>query len=435
MKISWFSPLPPDHTDIANYTVRLLPALGRAFETTVYTEAKSWDPGIDELCPVKRFTPETLDWKALNTGGIPIYHIGNNIHYHGDIIKVARRCPGIVVLHDLSIHETVLNLCLKRGHGRAEYFDILHRFGGPGAVEMGKAFLDERSISTNTLSDAYPLFEYALRSARGIITHNPLNVETIRAFTAAPVLYAPLPYVRRSEVHPPVDRHDRESRTYKIVLFGFLGSSNRRLRPFLEAFAKSGCTDRFEVTIAGKYPRNEVEKWIRDLSLDRHVKLRGFIPGDELDGLLKASDLCINLRWPSRGEASGSLLRTWNQSLPVIVTSTAFYASLPEDAVAFVNPQREEEEIISHLQAFARDPHPYFKMGLAAREHLVREHSTDAFVGFLEGFIPEVERARGLPYPQTFGKDLARRFIANYPDPLARRSLQDTCAEEISGWA
>ena len=46
MKINWFSPLPPDHTEIANYTARLLPALERKFDTTVWTATKKWLTGL-----------------------------------------------------------------------------------------------------------------------------------------------------------------------------------------------------------------------------------------------------------------------------------------------------------------------------------------------------------------------------------------------------
>lgn len=434
MRINWFSPLPPDHTEIANYTARLLPALNRHFDAEVWTSTGKWERELDTICRVHPFRHDTMDWKELNLGGIPVYHIGNNIHFHGEIIRVARACPGVVVLHDLMMHETVLNLCLYRGHGRPEYFDILYRHGGKEAVRQGQRFLDRGEIDTNELSIKYPLFDYVISNARGIITHNPLNVDALRACSPAPVMYAPLPYVRGSELHQPVMRGPKADAPYGIIIFGFLGSSNRRLKPFLEAFSSSPRKDRYTISIAGKYPEKDVKRWIRELSLEGHVKTHGFVPEETLEKLLLKSDLCINLRWPSRGESSATLLRIWNHSLPALVTDTDYYSTLPRDAVALVDPAREREDILAHLEDFADDPVPYFNKGLAARGHLEREHSTDAFARFLRNFLPEVEASKGIPHAQATGKTLAGRFLSGYPDPLQRQHLASVCAREISLW-
>ena len=434
MKISWFSPLPQDHTEIANYTARLLPALNRHFETEIWTSTEDYDEELGGLSGIQAFDYSSMDWKRLNLGGIPVYHIGNNIHFHGEIIRVAQACPGIVVLHDLAMHETAMNLCLYRGHGRPEYFDILYRHGGKEAVELGRRFLDKREIDTNELSTRYPLFEYVISNARGIITHNPLSIGALRACSPAPVMYAPLPYVRRSELREPVKRRARADEPYRIIMFGFLGSSNRRLKPFLEAFSSCKCKDRYHVSIAGKYPEKDVRQWIRKLSLENHVTTHGFVTEEFLETLLTESDLCINLRWPSRGESSATLLRIWNHSLPAIVTDTDYYSTLPKDAVVTVDPANELDDIRTCLDDFANDPAPYFEKGLAARQRLEREHSTDAFAQFLMDFLPMVEASKGIAHAQAAGKAIANRFLSGYPDPVERQRLTAVCAGEISRW-
>ncbi|HKJ91032.1 MAG TPA: hypothetical protein VJ960_07860, partial [Oceanipulchritudo sp.] len=286
MKLSWFSPLPPAHTEIGNVTGRMLPALASAFDLTVYTEAPAWDPDLDRHCPITTFGSETIDWKTLNLSGLPVYHIGNNIHFHGEIIKVARRCPGTVVLHDLALHETILNLCLRKGSGRAGYFDILHKYGREPAVRAGRAFLDEGAGDTNQLSVEYPLFEYVLENAVGVITHNPLNAAFVRKASGAPVLYAPLPFLDRGRMAPPVVRAPRESEPYRILIFGFLGSDNRRLHPFLKALSECAASGRFTLTLAGKYDEKKVKSWIQNLGLSGRTTLRGFVSDGELDALL-----------------------------------------------------------------------------------------------------------------------------------------------------
>ncbi|MEX0325652.1 MAG: glycosyltransferase [Puniceicoccaceae bacterium] len=435
MKLAWFSPLPPEQTEIGNVTARILPTLASRFDLTVYTGNESWNSSADAVCPIKSFTARTINWKELHRDGLPVYHVGNHIHFHGEIIAVARSCPGIIVLHDLALHETILNLCLEKGGGLAQYFDILCRYGGPDAVQHGQDFLENRVVNNDKLVMEYPLFEYVVRNARGVITHNPLNVGPIREATRAPVLYAPLPYLNKGDFHPPIDRTSRKREVYNIVVFGFLTNPNRRLRQIMEAFAESGVSDRFRITIAGKYDERDLRTWARELKIKSSVTLKGYLPDAGLDTLLEESDLCINLRWPSRGESSATQLRLWNFSLPSIVTRIAYYSTLPENTVAMVDPDNEKPDLIRHLQQFAADPEAFFRAGEAGRKLLEEQHSAEAFADHLSAFLPSVEDSRGNSYLQSFGRRLARDFLTDYADPSARSALAKRCAGELAQWA
>jgi len=435
MKLNWFSPLPPDHTEIANVTARMLPALAKAFDLSVYTERAQWSESLNAVCQIEHFKAHALDWKKLHHGGIPVYHIGNNIHFHGEIIHAARKCPGIVVLHDLRLHETIMNFCLYKGAGRTGYFDILHKYGGPEAVDLGIRYLEEHQPDIATISGQYPLFEYVLENAIGVITYNPLNVPPVRKATPAPVLYSPLPFLSKAELQPRISRAKRHDGVYKILIFGFLGGPNRRLRPFLEAFSKSEVQSSFEILLAGKYPEADLKAWIKELGIGDRVTLKGFLSDDDLDGLLRESDLTINLRWPSMGESSATLLRVWNYSLPSLVTDTAFYSTLPSEVVAFVDPQEEERDILKHLSAFSDNPEPYFEMGLKGRGLLESQHSVEASIDHLKSFLPEVVRWQGNVQAQTFGINLAGDFLSDYPEGPVKTALVQSCADEIATWS
>ncbi|MEX0330286.1 MAG: glycosyltransferase [Puniceicoccaceae bacterium] len=434
MKLTWFSPLPPDQTDIGSLTARILPALASRFDLKVYTSTSKWESSLGKLCPISSFNTPSMDWKALHHEGLPVYHIGNHIRFHGEIITAAKKCPGIVVLHDLAVHETILNLCMEKGRGLAEYFDILCRFCGHEAVEHGRDFLEKRVVNNDKLVMEYPLFEYIVENSLGIITHNPLSVHPIRKYSSAPVMYAPLPFLPEADLQPEIRRQKRDNGPYQIIIFGFMENPNRRLRPFLEAFSKTPSKDRFKVIIAGKYDEKQLKQWLGELDLHGSVTTKGFVSNKGLDKLLGESDLSINLRWPSRGESSGSLLRQWNFSLPALVTNTAYYSTLPGETVATVSPSNEEADIIRHLEAFCEDPDPYFQMGLAGRKLLEEHHTGEVFASHLESFLPMVDSSRGTPYLQTFGKRLARDFLSDYAIPEARPALMERCAGELESW-
>ncbi|MEY3001400.1 MAG: hypothetical protein RL648_1614 [Verrucomicrobiota bacterium] len=433
MKLAWFTPLPPAQTEIGNVSARLLPQLSEAFDLTVFTETTDYDRTLRRYAPIIPFSCDHLDWKQVHRAGHPVYHIGNNYHFHCEIIRTALLNPGIVVLHDLSINETLLNIALHRGGGQTEYFSILQRYGGEEAVTLAKDVIDKDPSHKHTLVTRFPLFEHVARHATGIISHNPANIETIRAGSVAPIQYAPLPLLPKCELAPPIDRSSRQP-PYSILLFGFLGSDNRRLIPFLEALSESGVKESFRVIVAGKYDKELIKNAAKSLGLKDRLVLRGFVSDDELDKLLEAADLVPNLRWPSRGESSATQLRIWNFSLPSLVTQTAYYATLPENAVAFVRPENEKADIIAHLRAFAADPLPWFRKGLAGRCLLAQSHSSEGFIQNLKTFLPVAEAFAGKVFPLLWSRNIAQRHLASYPAPLARSALLKRCASEVSSW-
>src|SRR6202022_2980726 len=104
MKLNWFSPLPPAKTDIAHYTTRLLPALSRLAQVTLWTDQRDWEKTLEKHVAVRSYRLDRLPWVELNRADACLYQIGNNPLFHGSIWQISRLHAGIVVLHDLRLH-------------------------------------------------------------------------------------------------------------------------------------------------------------------------------------------------------------------------------------------------------------------------------------------------------------------------------------------
>ena len=109
-----------------------------------------------------------------------------------------------------------------------------------------------------------------------------------------------------------------------------------------------------------------VRTQIQTLGLQGVVKLHGFVPAEELDAALATAHLAVNLRNPTMGESSFSQLQIWDHALPTLVSQVAWYAKLPENAVAFVRSEHEVLDIQRHLNAFIADPDRFSEMGMRA---------------------------------------------------------------------
>src|SRR5690606_30437605 len=107
---------------------------------------------------------------------------------------------------------------------------------------------------------------------------------------------------------------------------------------------------------------------IAELGIKDSVKLHGYLSEPALEALLNKAHLAINLRYPSRGEASGAQLRFWNHSLPTVVTNTGWYSRLDPAAVVHIDPEHEQAELQAQINR-ALDDYPSFReIGLRGRE-------------------------------------------------------------------
>ena len=144
---------------------------------------------------------------------------------------------------------------------------------------------------------------------------------------------------------------------------------------------------------------------IEELGLQDVVTLHGFVPAEDLEAALASAHLAINLRFPTMGEASVSQLQIWDHALPSLVTRVGWYATLPQETVAFVRPEHEIIDIQAHLRAFLDDPGRYAQMGEDGRRYLQTYHTPGAYVQAIIDAVRDAEAFR----PDAMAHDMARR--------------------------
>ncbi len=386
MKLNLFVPLPPAGTEIANNTVRALPAITARAEVVVWTEQSEWDSlGVD--VEVRRYNQGQNLWRELNRADATVYHIGNNHLFHGAIYEVSRQHPGLVVLHDLCLHQLFYHLYVEQ-RGDAEEFlrQVGFYYGAAGRRDVAARLLHVAQ-HVYYLSEHYPLTPLALENSLGALVHSRETFAALRDTSGhLPLAYTPLPFPvgpRPPLLSPNGRSGDAGAAPYQLLLFGYIGR-NRRLGGILKALAEYRQRDQFRLEVYGELTdRDHWAAQVRALGLESHVVLRGFVPEAELEAALASAHLALNLRFPTMGEASASQLRIWSHALPSLVSAAGWYASLPADAVAFVRPSSEIEDLHTHFDAFLDDPSRFAEMGRRGRELLEQQHTTEAYAASL----------------------------------------------------
>ncbi|MGN6362514.1 MAG: glycosyltransferase family 4 protein [Thermomicrobiales bacterium] len=329
-----------------------------------------------------------------------IYQFGNS-PAHAYMYDRALRAPGIVVLHDVVLHH--LRLWMAVNHGRRrEYMADLARLYGAAGSEVARAVL--RGQTPPALFD-YPLVEPVLDAAKVVIVHNAASAERVRALRpSADVRVVPMGV----PLPLPAPRDEARARlgvapdAFLVVSHGHV-TPYKRLDVVLRAFRRL-VTERpgARFLIAGSEAPGLgalLERQIGYLGLGGKVTRLGFIPPATVADLLAAADCCVNLRYPSAGETSASLLRIMGAGLPVIVSDAGSFRELPADCAIKVPVGRLEEPLLAdYLLELARDEGLRETLGANARDFVASEHSLErSAAGYLDALGAVLGRPFTLP--------------------------------------
>lgn len=424
-RVFWFSPVPPARTDIAQYSLRVVPHLVPLIDLDVVGPDIERPDSGDGVAEILQWRPAgTLTMRDLNASHLCVYNIGNNPVFHSQIMRTGLQHPGIVVLHDRSLQD----LCyatLDEKDGDGLYQTVMSRWYGRAGREAARAVL-AGDVPISDLAQDFPLFEVALQGALGVVTHNPdIAAEVADRLPGLPIITLHLPY-ESATTHAAGVPALRPDRPIRLVMFGYL-NPNRRLCEFLRAWALSPWRERFELDLAGELNnRPEVQATIAETGLGGQIRVHGFLPDDQLDALIAGAHLVLNLRNPTMGEASGSQLRIWANGAASVVSDTGWYRRLPEGSALRVTTEREHSDLLLLLADLAErriDLNAIARRGGACLTASDPRTYAATLAEWLESereamFARWADTAQIEAIAQTYARCTPSRFIPKLPDRL-----------------
>jgi glycosyltransferase involved in cell wall biosynthesis len=404
IRIDYVSPLPPVRSGIADYSVDLLPHLaaqdGVSDLRLIHLPGQPVAPEV-----AARWTLAAAEEAGLD-GRIPLYQMGNN-RYHEGVAALAMRLPGVLTLHDVVLHHLLLDVTLGRGLFDP-YIERLARDHGwagraAGLVKRWGAYGDAAVF-------ALPAHRALLRRQRGVLVHSAW---------AAGVIAEEDPEIRVRAIDmgiplpPPADpaAGRRLRRRFGLPEDGpVLGSFGfqtpiKRTAAVIHALAAPGL-ERVHLLVVGEVsPAVDLEGEARRAGVADRVHLTDFLPYEDFEASIAAVDLCLNLRYPTAGETSASLLRVMALGCPAIVSDYAQFADLPE-TVALRVPlgDGESEALAARLRELLGHPETLRAMGVAAREHVRTRHDPARSAAAV---VAAVREWRELPPPGDLPADRA----------------------------
>jgi glycosyltransferase involved in cell wall biosynthesis len=123
----------------------------------------------------------------------------------------------------------------------------------------------------------------------------------------------------------------------------------------------------------------DLDAVVRASGLGPRVHVHTDVSDDDFLAWIGAADVAVDLRFPHRGEVSGSLARSMQVGRPTLVSATGTYLDLPEDVVVRVPAGRPEPaQVAAALEPLLSDEARRERIGSAARDHVAELARTEA---------------------------------------------------------
>ncbi|MEA2574413.1 MAG: hypothetical protein QOH93_1711 [Chloroflexia bacterium] len=439
MKLAFFSPLNPIQSGISDYSEELLLALdgarldGKPLDIDLFID-KGYKPSNREI--TRRF--DVRQGRAFghvaDAYDSIVYQMGNSAA-HAYIYDALLKYPGVVVMHEFVLHHLRVWMTLNGGR-RKEYLAMMERqYGADGLDAARRVLLGQYPEALFN----YPLSDEVIRAARGIIVHSRYMEGLVKGVRHdAPVAVVPMgvplpPHIPRDEARA---RLGLDPELFMVTSVGHL-NPYKRVSATLRAFKAllMEVPNSAYLLIGSRSPNYDPNRQIEMLDLGERVRSTGYVSPQDFPYYLAASDVCLNLRYPTAGETSASLLRIMGAGVPVLVSRTGSFEELPDDAAGKVDVgDFEEELLLEYLLLLARRPDLREAMSVAARGYVAEHHTLEAAAtGYLRFLVGRSRKAHVEPEIKLSPNATAAVHVPSPSGTTARVEIGQTVSPRPSG--
>ena len=334
-KMAFVSPLPPQKTGIANYSLQLLPELARFYEIVLILEKTQ----IDNKWLKNNFTIQDVHWfnQHAATFDVILYQFGNSPAHHY-MFKLLADYPGIVILHDFFLSGLVHYADVMMPSEKDSFYRALYESHGFSACHYHVKKGREATLSH------YPCNLAVLKRATGIIVHSQHAINLAFKWYK----FRQETHIRRiSQIRLKLTTINRETARKKLKLskddflvcsFGFISPhklSQRIISNWLDsALAKNENAHLIFVgeNHVGDYGEQLTSK-INASKLKKQIQITGFIELELFESYLAAADMAIQLREASQGETSACIISCLSYGIPMIINAHGSADEFPNNVV------------------------------------------------------------------------------------------------------
>lgn len=395
LRLAVWTPVPPQESGIADYSVELLREAIRWADVEVFVgDGVLPGPEMDALASVHLFTAFARRHRRRPFDAVLVQLGASLFHLHMNEAFARTGPPAIVTLHDLTwgalLHREAALLGEEEEFRRA----LAASDGQAAAAEYDALAEEDPETLPARMEDflnRHPLLGGVVAASAAQVVHMPRAAEDLAArYPGARVFAFPmgvedprlsLTWTGWNDLRP------RLGISAEAFVFGAFGVAHpvKRLDAAVRALGRLAveipAADPI-LLIVGAFADPEYRRHLEDLAGEVGARGRLRLPGRtarrDFELALLASDAVVNLRYPFRGQMSATLMRALAAGRPVVITDVPEWRHFPESFCLRVAPDAEEVDALTgHLRGLALDPARRQALGEAARRFW-EEHATPA---------------------------------------------------------
>ena len=376
-RLAYVSPLPPESSGIADYSLELLPELARFYDIELIVEQETLTPEWLRTL----FQARNAAWLCDNPGYYDrvLYHFGNS-QFHAHMFDLLPKVPGVVVLHDFFLSGVVW--WREHAQGLRGYLaQALYRSHGYPAIVQ---HLRNEDVSSTVWG--FPCNGPVLDGALGVIVHSRHSLRLAAHWYGENVArdWVLIPHLRR----PAFDTGRAEARrqlglaedTLLVCSFGLLGPTKLN-HVLLTAWLASALAHNPHAVLVfvgenhgGDYGA-QLLATIAAHGLKKRIRITGWADTATYRHYLAAADMAVQLRTQSRGESSGTVLDCFNYGVATIINAHGSLEDLPDNTALKLPDAFEPSALTAALEALAFDSGRRRALGETARAHIQNQHN------------------------------------------------------------
>jgi glycosyltransferase involved in cell wall biosynthesis len=382
-RVAWLSPLPPVRSGIADYSAELLGPLAGRFDIELVI-----DPHQPPLAPelASRFPSLPVNELTARHAARPydlfVYHLGA-VHRHLYLIGPLLRYRGLVVLHDFWLGGLVRQAA-ELGLWPVPLEEELRHEGEDQLAD----WLRHPGLPDWVAGEVLPLNRRLLESAAGVLVHSDWALRRVRRVCDTPAacvpLGMPLPKLRsaaeeRRRLGLPADE-------FVVCTLGQVGHA-KRVHSIIRAVAAlpeevRGHTRLVVVGDGEPGLMAALARMAEELGIGEGVRYTGHVALADFSAYARAADVCVQLRYPVRGESSAAVLRALAAGAACVTSDDGPMAELP-DAVSWKvrSPHHEVADLTAALTRLHAEPALRRALADAGLRHVREVYSLERVVG------------------------------------------------------
>ncbi len=437
MRIAWVTPF-DRKSAIGRYSKYAAEEIAKFHQVDIFTpEYKEYHKTKLDIYVLEENTDRLLQYD------ICVYNIGDNSIYHALIWEAAQQVPGIIISHDMSLHNFVRGYWIAHRCQPDKYIELIQEKFGEEEAE----YLLEAAGTAGTWNEVdfqkYNLSDVVCENALAVVVHSNYHRRIMEQFYSGILSVIPLLDMNELDSAPDDLEFDGYNRDKINILTVGNVNPNKRIHSIIRVIGENEVIKKhIHYTVIGSLAQREyaeeLEWLIERYELQDNVKLLGFVEHETLACYYRDADIIANLRCPAIEGASASLNEQMLLGKAVIVSNTGMYADIPDDCVIKISAEAEKEDLEKELLRLAKDKDQLEKIGKNAKrfakKEFSREHYREAFLEVLEQvrFLkPMHELIRKVNYRlNLMGSLIDTEIIDNVVNEIDRIFASDSEAKE-----